>query len=601
MDSESALIQDRTVANRLQHTWSAFFHRFGRLTPTQREAIPPVLAGRDCLVCAPTASGKTEAACAPLIERLVSDGTDWMILYVSPTRALVNDLYERLWTPIRELSLRLERRTGDHRGVIDPPPHVLITTPESFDSILCRGGRGDGHPLLRASAVVLDEIHLLHGGARGEQLRWLLERLRRIRRQAAERGWTQSGDVQVVALSATVPNPAEVANAYLREAEIRQIGGGREIETVTVEAEVPTVEVALPLYLAALSSPEKLLVFSNARRRVDMLATHLRPRLEQLGYDLLAHHGSLARGQRETAEARMKSGRAVVLFATSTLEIGVDIGDVDLVVLDGPAPNVPALLQRIGRGNRRTRKTRVMACSGSLGETIIQSAMLEMARRSSLGPAETGLSRAVTRQQLASYIFQAPNRRRRAETLASFVRSVADPPFDEQALIDHLVASGELIRDPSGVRLGEEWLGRATRGQIHSNIEDPGGATVVDETSGEAMARGVDFRGGRGLKIAGHLLEARRWSEHKLEVRRVTEQHLADGDWGYTTRAWVLGAGQPQSVREYLGFAADEWPYLVVDGRTCVFHFGGTRRQVTLRLIAERAGTTLEANPWCLH
>ena len=122
MDSESALIQDRTVANRLQHTWSAFFQRFGRLTPTQREAIPPVLAGRDCLVCAPTASGKTEAACAPLIERLLSGGTDWTILYVSPTRALVNDLYERLWTPIRDLSLRLERRTGDHHGVIDPPP-----------------------------------------------------------------------------------------------------------------------------------------------------------------------------------------------------------------------------------------------------------------------------------------------------------------------------------------------------------------------------------------------------------------------------------------------------------------------------------------------
>lgn len=600
MSIDLDLERDRRVAARLPLTWAAFFQRFGRLTPTQREAIPTVLDGRDALICAPTASGKTEAACAPLIERLLSGGFGWTILYISPTRALVNDLFERLWLPTQELSLRIERRTGDHRGVTNPPPQILITTPESFDSLLCRGLRGEEHALLHVAAAVLDEIHLLHGSARGEQLRWLLERLRRVRRQAARQGWTASADLQVVALSATLPDPSIVAAAYLSCAETLQVGGGREIEAVAVEAELPALETALPRYLAGLASPEKVLVFCNARRRVDTLATQLRSELEALGYASIAHHGSLSQGHREAAEARMKADRAVVLFATSTLEIGVDIGDVDLVVLDGPAPNVSALLQRIGRGNRRTGKTRVMACAGSLGEAIIHGAMLEMARRGSLGPDESGLQSAVTRQQIVSYIYQAPLRRRGMEALADLVRATSRCLIDETALIDHMVASGDLVRDAAGIRLGEEWLERAASGQIHSNIEDGGGHSIIDESSGESIAHGVVYRSGKGFQIGGQLLQARRWDEQKIEVRRVTEGHLAEGEWGYTTRGWAVGAGQPQAVREYFGFAADEWPLLPLDDRTCVFHFGGTRRQVALRLIAERAGQTVRVDPWCL-
>src|SRR5205823_6804612 len=105
------------------------------------------------------------------------------VLYVSPTRALVNDLYERLHDPLRQLGLRLVRRTGDHKDSLAPAPHVLLTTPESFDSLLCRGRDGErGHVLASVVAVVLDEIHLLLGSPRGEQARWLVERLRRLLR-----------------------------------------------------------------------------------------------------------------------------------------------------------------------------------------------------------------------------------------------------------------------------------------------------------------------------------------------------------------------------------------------------------------------------------
>ena len=166
----------------LRKTWLPFFGRFGRFTPVQERSISTILGGKNVLLCAPTASGKTEAALAPLVERLYRPDVKWTLLHVCPTRALVNDIYGRLGEPTEELRIRLARRTGDHRDSLSRIPNILVTTPESFDSLLCRG-RGDqfGHVLAHVGAVVLDEIHLIHGTPRGEQLRWLLERLHLLR------------------------------------------------------------------------------------------------------------------------------------------------------------------------------------------------------------------------------------------------------------------------------------------------------------------------------------------------------------------------------------------------------------------------------------
>jgi len=139
-----------------------------------------------------------------------------------------------------------------------------------------------------------------------------------------------------------------------------------------------------------LNHPEKVLVFSNARRRVDLLAADVRPRLVALGYEVRAttavSQGQSARRRKRRSRPKKRSS----CLQTSTLEIGIDIGDVDLVVLDGPAPDVPALLQRIGRGNRRTNKTRVMTCAGSLAEVLIHAAMVEAARDGALDPSTAG-------------------------------------------------------------------------------------------------------------------------------------------------------------------------------------------------------------------
>jgi ATP-dependent Lhr-like helicase len=582
--------------------WNAFFSRFGRLTEIQRALIPAILEGRDALACSPTATGKTEAVAAPLVERYWSSH-EWRILYVSPTRALINDLYERLHGPLEELGLRVARRTGDHREELASNPHILLTTPESFDSLLCRGKRTNGgHVLAGVAAVVLDEIHLLDCTPRGEQVRWLLERLRRLRQFALDQSWITSHTIQVVGLSATVSDPEHILRSFTTGGTTIQVGGSREIETVGVSCDSPAVEFALPAYLTV-HSADKVLVFSDSRRRVDELAVSIRQPLEALGYAVRGHHGSLARRQREDTEEAIRSTARIVVFATSTLEIGIDIGDIDLIVLDGPPPSVAALLQRVGRGNRRTSRMCVLPCAGTLSDVLIHDAMITAAREGQLGQTECGPQFAVARQQVASYVFQAARRTRPAEALSQLI-GTCQPTISAPAFLDHLVNEGELSRDGAGLALGEEWLERARMGEVHTNIEGRLGDTVVDQDTGRQIASGVRFLGGNGLAIAGEFLQVKAWKQRRLEVRRVTKASEAFGRWAYCSRGWMKGAGQARAVHQYLGLADGQWPTLPHHGGLVVFHFGGARRRAVIELIlthAANAAYGVLANEWFLE
>ncbi len=604
MANKRDLLADRAIARRLKRCWTPFFQRFGRLTAGQRDAIPYLLEGRDLLLSSPTASGKTEAACAPLVERYLAPGARALILYVSPTRALVNDLYQRLERPLQECGVSLARRTGDHRTTTTAFPQVLLTTPESMDSLLCRArSRELGHLLAHTVAVVLDEIHLLVGTSRGEQLRWLLHRLRRLRTYARQQGWICTDGLQIAALSATVADEEGVARDYLgRDRKVVTLSGGREIEVIEPGSSQARVEHALVTYLEAREQSEKVLVFCNTRRRVDGLTLHLRERLRSLDYEIRAHHGSLAKPLREQAEADVKSHDRIVLIATSTLEIGIDIGDIDLVALDGPPPDIAALLQRIGRGNRRTRRTRVLPCAQSDADAIVLSAMLESAREGELGPIEWGPNYAVAIQQVASFILQGPNRARPRSSLKGLIAECA-PSIAADALIDHMVRNGDLDEDIDGIRLGETWRERTDRGSIHSNIDAPLGTIVVDEVTGETLAVGIDYRGGAGLQVGGRNLEARRWGNNRLEVRQTADKIVTDDSWGYQSRGAMKGVSQPDAVRRYLGLPENEWPILAEGNGVVVFHFGGARRSALLRLLMELfgPGDGVTVNEWFLR
>lgn len=599
--TQSEVNQDRAIANNLPKTWDAFFARFGRLTAIQRQAIPFVLAGRQVLLCAPTASGKTEAICAPLFERLLSK-SNWTVLYVSPTRALVNDLYERLVGPCSNLGISVMRRTGDHPRVGDTAPNVLITTPESFDSLLCRARRKPkGHLLANVRNVVLDEIHLLYGTSRGEQVRWLLERLRRLRSWAREQGWSDTNDMGVHALSATVGDPPAVLKAYVPGGDLVSAAGFRTIEQVSADCRSPALEDALPASLSGKDAPKKVLVFANSRKRVDALCHRLKGPLETAGYKVRAHHSSLAPKVREESEEAAKSIARVVLFATSTLEIGIDIGDIDLVVLDGPAPDVRALLQRIGRGNRRTSKTRVMACSGSMAEVLIHAAMLHQARGGFLPPQEIGPCFAVARQQLASYIFQHSLGIRAKDNLEELMRECL-PERKAAELLDHMVSTAELEAVPDGLRLGRDWVEATSTGDVHSNIESKVAQTVIDDVTGEALASGIKFGGGDGILIGGQLLKVKDSTTFTVTVRATTDKEVLNGKWNYVTGSWFQGAGQATAVRDFLGIESNSWPIVRANDVTAIFHFGGARRRAVLELALEKISFSfLGVDGWAIY
>ncbi len=356
------------MKERLPRAWPAFFERHGSFTPAQEAAIPALLDGHDALLVAPTASGKTEAVLAPLVERYCGpggpggpgarDAHGLAILYLVPTRALVNDLAARLQSPLETLKLRLAVRTGDRSTLrAGRPPDLLISTPESLDALLAARAR----LFATVRAVVIDELHLLDGTPRGDHLRALLARLHRVRAHAAAHGDAPRATLQVVALSATVAHPDALAARYCAGPRVLTVGGGR-----TLDAELRPLAAEgvgeLQAYMGDFRARgwRKALVFCQTRAEVEAYAAAVREG-SPFGDRVYVHYSNIEANRRRDTEERFASDAAAILFATGTLELGIDIGNVDIVILIGPPGSPASFMQRVGRGNRRRGITRA-AC-----------------------------------------------------------------------------------------------------------------------------------------------------------------------------------------------------------------------------------------------
>ncbi|ACB40259.1 DEAD/DEAH box helicase [Pyrobaculum neutrophilum] len=327
-------------------------------TPAQERGIPAVLSGSHVLIIAPTGFGKTEAALFPIISRMLEGGG--RALYITPLRSLNRDLLRRLYALAEALGLSMAVRHGDtpeseRRLLATRPPDILITTPESLQILLL-------HRRLRRSLssvrfVVVDEVHELVGSKRGVQLAVGLERLVEL-----------AGEFQRVGLSATVGNPALVAEflgGVGRRVEIVDVSGEKKFE-VEVVLPTPTDEDyidaekldATPEAVARVkkvaefvkSSGGAVLVFTNTRDGAEFLASRLR---SLLGSVVEVHHSSLSREHRVSVEERLKRGELKAVVATSSLELGIDIGEVDLVIQYGSPRQVAKLIQRVGRSGHR--------------------------------------------------------------------------------------------------------------------------------------------------------------------------------------------------------------------------------------------------------
>ena len=361
-----------------------FKSRFSEPTDAQKEGWPAIAQGRHTLIAAPTGSGKTLAAFLTCIDSLVRQGLSGdipdvtQVVYVSPLKALSNDIQKNLATPLEEIAalaeaagtplpeIRAAVRTGDTRAserakMAKKPPHILITTPESLYILLTsRSGR---QGLTGVHTLILDEIHAVAGNKRGSHLSLSVERLCALAENPIVR----------IGLSATQRPIDEVGRLLVGSDSIGP--DGRPGCSIVDTGHARTIDLAIQLpqrelgpiashemWDEALESVAELvrahgttLVFVNTRRMVERISHQLSARL---GDDaVVAHHGSLSRTTRLAAEQKLKGGQVKVCVATASLELGIDIGVVDLVCQIGSPRSIGVLLQRVGRSGHQVGGT----------------------------------------------------------------------------------------------------------------------------------------------------------------------------------------------------------------------------------------------------
>jgi ATP-dependent helicase Lhr and Lhr-like helicase len=386
---------------------AAWFSRtFDEPTEAQQRAWPALAAGEHVLVAAPTGSGKTFAAFLSAIDQLVKEGLsgplpdETRVVYVSPLKALSNDIQRNLEAPLNgireelmalglpDVEIRAVVRTGDttqseRAGMRRRAPHIVVTTPESLYILL--GSQSGRDMLATCRTLIVDEIHAIAGNKRGAHLALSLERLQALTGRSLTRVGLSATQKPIEEVAKFLTGAHPVPCTIVDGGHVRRRDLALEMPPAPLEA-VMSGEVWTQTYdrLAALVQEHRTtLVFVNTRRMVERLARHLS---ERVGVEnVAAHHGSLSKERRFNAEQRLKQGDLKVLVATASLELGIDIGDVDLVCQIGSTRSINSFLQRVGRAGHQVggiSKGRLFPLSRD--ELIECAALLHAVRRGEL-------------------------------------------------------------------------------------------------------------------------------------------------------------------------------------------------------------------------
>lgn len=551
---------------------------WSQLRPTQLEAIAPIQSGRHCLLLAPTAGGKTEAAALPMLSRILLEG--WpatSVLYICPIKALLNDLEHRLTHYAGLVGLRVAVWHGDvsqsaKRRAMKDAPDILLTTPESLEAMLISTRVERAHWFGQLRAVIVDELHAFAADDRGWHLRAVMHRLAQYTAQPLQR----------IGLSATVSNPQELLAWFAPQGE-RQVAGQAQVSTdadVTID-HVGSLENA-GIVVSRLYRGEKRLVFCDSRSSAEQLGSLLRGH----GVRTFISHASLSASERRLAEAAFAQEKDCVIVATSTLELGLDVGDLDRVIqIDAPS-TVSSFLQRMGRTGRRSGSRRNCLFLTTSDDALLLA--LGLTQRWSEAWVEAAIPPAepwplVAQQALAATLERGEWAHHELVTLLQGAFGEL-PPQDIARVLTHLVGQGFLDEAEHIIRIGPRTEQDYGRGHYRDLLASFSGPDLLTGKHGSAEVGYIDptvLSGEHPQRIL--LLAGRSWRVVGVEWSRRTvwlEPAKEGGTARWMGSARSLSRDVCQGIRTVLAGGA---PSAITLSR---------RARLALTALAEETGLT---------
>ena len=464
------------------------------LRPVQELAGEAILDGKNAVVLAPTAGGKTEAAVFPLLAGLIEKQPDGVgAIYIAPIKALLNNQEERLGTYADMVGLRRFVWHGDvgdaaKKRFKQEPTEILMTTPESLEVMLISPRCPTQRLFGDLRMVIIDEIHAMAGTDRGAHLMSVIERLASFSRH----------DIQRAGLSATVGNPTEILGwmqgGSKRPGEVidpPRAAAPRQIQVCLHETIVEIAQDA-----AARASGKKSLFFCQSRALSETVAERMRGR----GAEVFVHHSSVSREERHAAETRFHHGTDAAIVCTSTLELGIDVGDLDLVFQANAPSTVSSFMQRMGRTGRRAGQIANTTFFCESPEDVLQAvAIVELARKGWVEsvPVQDRCWPVLVHQILAQTLqFGAISPERCFELLSRVPDFRGITPTERTRLIEHLTKEEYLFESGGLLSMGtkaERIFGRKNFAELYAVFSSPVMYGVETETGRDLGSLEQDF------------------------------------------------------------------------------------------------------------
>lgn len=526
----------------------------------QEAVIPPILDGQHLIVLAPTAGGKTEAAFFPVVSRMLSEGwTGLSILYLCPIKALLNNLDLRLQRYCTLLGRRSGLWHGDikstaRKKILREPPDCLLTTPESLEVMLVSPNVDARSLFSNLRVVIVDEIHAFAGDDRGWHLLSVLERITRL----------AGRELQRLGLSATVGNPETLSDWLAgsckgpRDVFLPPASGSGEAD---VQLDFVGSLQNAAVVISRLHRGEKRLVFVDSRSRAEQLASSLR----QLEVTTFVTHSSLSQEQRHQAEEAFASRDDCVIVATSVLELGIDVGNLDRVIQIDSPPTVSSFLQRMGRTGRRSGTLRNCLFLATKDETLVQAAgLIDLWAEGYVEPIEPPpMPLHVLAQQLMALTLQESGIGRIDwfQWIAGVPGFAAIPPENVDRLVNSMLQR-EILWEDAGIlamgREGEDTYGRRNFLELFSVFMSPPLFSILHGRQELGYVDEMTFLGKHeGPRVL--LLGGRAWQVNHIDWQRriaYVEATDATGRTRWKGEGQGLGFRLSQAIKRIL--ATDE-------------------------------------------